>query len=103
MGGYSTNLILMLIIIHLRFIFNAIIFHFRKTSAVIETASSKRKIVNLEDNSGEIEIKLWGNKIDLIKEQGATVTLKELRADIYNSRYSLNSTPSTTIEVKLHN
>lgn len=39
--------------------------------------------MNLEDNSGEIEIKLWGNKIDLIKEQGATVTLKELRADIY--------------------
>lgn len=63
--------------------FNAIIFHFQKTSAVTETASSKRKIVNLEDNSGEIEIKLWGNKIDLIKEQGATVTLKELRADIY--------------------
>lgn len=60
-------------------------------------------IVNLEDNSGEIEIKLWGNKIDLIKEQGATVTLKESRADIHNSRYSLNSTPSTTIEVKLHN
>lgn len=59
--------------------------------------------MNLEDNSGEIEIKLWGNKIDLIKEQGATVTLKGLRADIYNNRYSLNSTPSTTIEVKLHN
>lgn len=59
--------------------------------------------MNLEDNSGEIEIKLWGNKIDLIKEQGATVTLKGLGADIYNNRYSLNSTPSTTIEVKLHN
>lgn len=59
--------------------------------------------MNLDDNSGEIEIKLWGNKIDLIKEQGATVTLKELSADTYNTRYSLNSTPSTTIEVKLHN
>ncbi|XP_065942069.1 uncharacterized protein [Magallana gigas] len=70
-----------------------------KTSAVIETASSKRKIVTLEDNSGQIEIKLWGNKIDLIKDQGTTVSLKGLRVDIYNGRYSLNSTPSTTIEI----
>lgn len=82
--------------------YNILIF-LSQTSAVIETASSTRKIVNVEDNSGEIEIKLWGNKINLIKETGTTITLKGLRVDIYNNRYSLNSSPSTTMEVKLLN
>lgn len=82
--------------------YNILIF-LSQTSAVIETASSTRKIVTVEDNSGEIEIKLWGNKINLIKETGTTITLKGLRVDIYNNRYSLNSSPSTTMEVKLLN
>lgn len=83
--------------------YNILIFLSQQTSAVIETASSTRKIVTVEDNSGEIEIKLWGNKINLIKETGTTITLKGLRVDIYNNRYSLNSSPSTTMEVKLLN
>lgn len=82
--------------------YNILIF-LSQTSAVIETASSTRKIVTVEDNSGEIEINLWGNKINLIKETGTTITLKGLRVDIYNNRYSLNSSPSTTMEVKLLN
>lgn len=56
------------------------------------------------DKSGEIDVKLWGEKINLLRaDTGLTITIKGLKVDVYNGRYSLNSTPTTTAEVIILN
>lgn len=71
-----------------------------KTTGVLETPTSRRKIITIIDKSGEIDVKLWGEKINLLKgDTGLTITIKGLKVDLYNGRYSLNSTPTTTAEI----
>lgn len=71
-----------------------------KTTGVLETPTSRRKIITIMDKSGEIDVKLWGEKINLLKgDTGLTITIKGLKVDLYNGRYSLNSTPTTTAEI----
>eukprot|EP00105_Crassostrea_gigas_P035829 XP_019919977.1 PREDICTED: uncharacterized protein LOC105321081 [Crassostrea gigas] len=70
-------------------------------SSVLETGTSKRKIITIKDQSGSIEIKLWGNMVNLAMdcELDQTVLLSCLTLDLYLNRASLNSNPSTTLEV----
>lgn len=70
-------------------------------SSVLETGTSKSKIITIKDQSGSIEIKLWGNMVNLAMdcELDQTVLLSCLTLDLYLNRASLNSNPSTTLEV----
>lgn len=72
-----------------------------RVSSVLETGTSKRKIITIKDQSGSIEIKLWGNMVNLAMdcELDQTVLLSCLTLDLYLNRASLNSNPSTTLEV----
>lgn len=71
-----------------------------KTTGVLESPTSRRKIITVMDKSGEIDVKLWGEKINLLRaDTGLTITIKGLKVDVYNGRYSLNSTPTTTAEI----
>lgn len=71
-----------------------------KTTGVLESPTSRRKIITVADKSGEIDVKLWGEKINLLRaDTGLSITMKGLKVDVYNGRYSLNSTPTTTVEI----
>lgn len=61
--------------------------------------ASKRRIVPLSDETGEIELKLWGDKANMIHTSNETVIITCVCVDIYLSRLSLNTTMSTTIQV----
>ncbi|XP_061165886.1 uncharacterized protein LOC133174805 [Saccostrea echinata] len=73
----------------------------KQSTRLIETTQSCRKIVTLNDASGEIEIKFWGNKTSLSPFEGGThLTVTAVKVDYYAGRCSLNSTPSTAVQLK---
>ncbi|XP_062578641.1 uncharacterized protein LOC134240569 [Saccostrea cucullata] len=60
--------------------------------------NSKRKIVTITDQTGLVELKLWGQEmIDKIKEEGTCVEVKCVTVEHYNTKTSLNSNMSTRI------
>ena len=72
-----------------------------QTTNVLETPTSRRKIVTLRDSSASMEIKLWGRQIDLLTFQvDQTVLFTCLTVDVYGTRTSLNTNMSTTLEVQ---
>lgn len=70
----------------------------RKTTNVLETPNSRRRIINVSDDTGEIELKFWGSKSSIALQQGTHATFTCLRVDVFNGRASLNSTCSTTVK-----
>ena len=66
---------------------------------MLTTNASKRRIVRLSDETGEIELKLWGDKANLIHAANETVIITCVGVDVYMSKVSLNTTMSTTIQV----
>lgn len=68
-------------------------------SNLLTTNASKRRIVRLSDETGEIELKLWGDKANLIHAANETVIITCVGVDVYMSKVSLNTTMSTTIQV----
>ena len=81
------------------YFFQIYIYNDLQVSGLLETPNSKRRIATISDTSGQIEVKMWGPKKDLITQAGIQVKITGLRIDIFNTRYSLNSTSSTAIEV----
>ena len=72
-----------------------------QTTNVLETATSRRKIVTMRDSSATIEVKLWGQKIDDLNFQvDQTVLVTCLTVDVYGTKTSLNTNMSTTLEVQ---
>eukprot|EP00105_Crassostrea_gigas_P002262 XP_011414729.1 PREDICTED: uncharacterized protein LOC105319042 [Crassostrea gigas] len=73
----------------------------QKATKIIETSQSSRKIVTVSDSSGEIDIKFWSTKTNVNPfEAGTMLVIKSVKVDHYGGKASLNSTPSTTVEVK---
>ena len=62
---------------------------------------SKRRIITISDESGEAEVKLWGDRLMHVQpEKGTRVKITCLSVDHYLNRTSLNSTMSTIVEVR---
>ena len=79
--------------------FKKLLIYFQTTN-VLETATSRRKIVTIRD-SASIEIKLWGQQIDVLNFQvDKTVLFTCLTVDVYGTKNSLNTNMSTTLEVQ---
>lgn len=54
----------------------------------------------MSDSSGEIDIKFWSTKTNVNPfEAGTMLVIKSVKVDHYGGKASLNSTPSTTVEV----
>lgn len=70
---------------------------------VLETPSSRRRIVNIRDATGSIELKLWSQKVNLLSVANVEIEVTCVCVDQYLSRISLNSTVSTTVKVRLWN
>ena len=69
-----------------------------QTTNVLETPTSRR---NQGDSSASIEIKQWGQQIDVLNFQvDQTVLFTCLTVDVYGTKTSLNTNMSTTIEVQ---
>ena len=72
-----------------------------QTINVLETATSRRKIVTIGDSSATIEIELWGQQIDVLNFQvDQTVLFTCLTVDVYCTKTSLNTNMSTTLEIQ---
>nr|XP_022304788.1 uncharacterized protein LOC111111887 [Crassostrea virginica] len=71
-----------------------------KVSNILETPSSKRRIIKLRDSSGTIDLKVWGEMIHRLQfEEDQMVRIGCVTIDVFNNRASLNSNPSTTLEI----
>ena len=73
-------------------------------SDVYETGSNdrttKRKILKLENENEQIEIKLWNEKSEMeIPIKGTEVIINTVIVDEHHGKKSLNSTQFTTIQV----
>ena len=80
--------------------FTKLLIYFQTTN-VLETATSRRNIVTIRDSSASIEIKLWGQRIDVLNFQvNQTVLFTCLTLDVYGTKTSLNTNMSTTLEVQ---
>ncbi|XP_062622254.1 uncharacterized protein LOC134283795 [Saccostrea cucullata] len=71
-----------------------------KSTRIIETPQSSRKIYTIADTSGNIDVKFWGDKTSLGPFQdGTNIKITALKVDQYGGRCSLNSTPSTAVQI----
>nr|XP_022312554.1 uncharacterized protein LOC111117680 [Crassostrea virginica] len=70
-----------------------------KVTNVLETPSSRRRIVNIRDATGSIELKLWSQKVNLLSVANVEIEVTCVCVDQYLSRISLNSTVSTTVKI----
>lgn len=71
-----------------------------QVSNVLETPSSRRKIITLKDPSGVVEMKAWGDMATNLQiEAEQMVKISCVTIDQYLNRCSLNTNPSTTVEV----
>ncbi|XP_065937778.1 uncharacterized protein [Magallana gigas] len=73
--------------------------HVDKITNVLETKTSKRRIITLTDQSGSLDIKMWGSHVNKLTNQYDDVTIICLTVDLYMGRVSLNSNTSTTLQV----
>lgn len=74
-------------------------FCFIQVSDVIQSNSTKRRIVSLTDGNAAIDVKLWGELVDCIVAVGSTVLVTCVHVDIYQEKRSLNSSGSTEVKV----
>ncbi|XP_078336427.1 uncharacterized protein LOC111113518 isoform X1 [Crassostrea virginica] len=71
-----------------------------QVSNLLETPSSRRKIITLKDPSGVVEMKAWGDMATNLQiEAEQMVKISCVTIDQYLNRCSLNTNPSTTVEV----
>lgn len=70
-----------------------------KVSDVIQSNSTKRRIVSLTDGNAAIDVKLWGELVDSIVAVGSTVLVTCVHVDIYQEKRSLNSSGSTEVKI----
>ena len=62
---------------------------------------SKRRIITISDESGEAEVKLWGDRLMHVQPaKGTQITITCLSVDHYLNRTSVNSKMSTIVEVR---
>ena len=61
---------------------------------------SKRRIITISDESGEAEVKLWGDRLMSVQPAKETqITITCLSVEHYLNRMSVNSKMSTIVEV----
>lgn len=64
--------------------------------------NSKRRVITITDQTGSVELKLWGgDMVNKITQEGVSVVVKSVTVEHYNNRTSVNSTMSTQIEVNI--
>ena len=62
---------------------------------------SKRRIITISDESGEAEVKLWGDRLMPVQPaKGTQITITCLSDDHYLNRTSVNSKMSRIVEVR---
>lgn len=59
----------------------------------------KRRILTISDQTGTIDVKMWGPNINKLTSSGEDVTITCLNVDVYMGRVSLNSNTSTKVQV----
>ena len=60
---------------------------------------SKRRVITISDESGEAEVKLWGD-MHVKPAKGTQITITCISVDHYLNRTSVNSKMSTIVEVR---
>lgn len=78
-------------------------FHFlSQMTNILFGNNSKRRVVTITDQTGSVELKLWGDDmINKITQDGVSVVVKCVTVEHYSNRTSVNSTMSTQIEVNI--
>lgn len=66
----------------------------------MESLILRRKIIIVVDKFGEIDVKLWGEKINFFRvDIGLSIMMKGFKVDVYNGWYFLNIILIIIVEV----
>lgn len=72
-----------------------------RRTQILQGKSSQRRILTIKDQTGEVDVKLWGERLmHIAPEEGTRIVVTNVTVDQYRNNKTLNSNMSTRIEIK---
>uniref|UniRef100_A0A8W8MM10 Uncharacterized protein n=1 Tax=Magallana gigas TaxID=29159 RepID=A0A8W8MM10_MAGGI len=72
-----------------------------RRTQILQGKSSQRRILTIKDQTGEVDVKLWGERLmHIAPEEGTRIVVTNVTVDEYRNNKTLNSNMSTRIEIK---